>query len=160
MGFDVEGMAPDDEIGGHFRANIWFWHPLAWYILQKCSQCMAPGEDDEAAWHRNEDFIISQETSVKIADELEKLIAEGTAFKDVQSFNRNRAEATPETCGFCEGSGTHTYGEYEHGDFTDICPYCDGTGKQRPHWTEYHFNVAILKDFATFSKHSGGFVIC
>ena len=33
MGMDVYGRRPKSERGEYFRNNIWWWHPLADFIL-------------------------------------------------------------------------------------------------------------------------------
>ena len=33
MGFDIFGVNPTTEEGKYFRNTVWWWHPLAGYIL-------------------------------------------------------------------------------------------------------------------------------
>ena len=35
MGFDLSGLNPKNETGEYFRNNVWWWRPLAQYVLDE-----------------------------------------------------------------------------------------------------------------------------
>lgn len=147
MGFDVFGRAARSEKGEYFRNNIWWWHPLAEYVLDNVS---IP-ERDRLEWHSNGGYEISDESARMIAERLHDLIAAG----DVAEFSRARekllAELPDESCFVCDGSGRTDAG---------TCTVCEGNGHMRPWVTNYPFSVENVVEFATFCRESGGFVIC
>lgn len=71
MGMDVYGKAPTSEVGEYFRNNVWWWRPLADYILKVhpdlASSC--------AEWHSNSADGLNAAESVTLADALDADLA-------------------------------------------------------------------------------------
>ena len=36
MGFDLTGLKARSEKGRYFGTNVWTWHPIAEYVLERC----------------------------------------------------------------------------------------------------------------------------
>jgi len=36
MGFDIYGSSPKSEKGKYFRNSVWWWRPLAEFVLEHC----------------------------------------------------------------------------------------------------------------------------
>ena len=72
MGFDLYGNSPRHPDGEYFRASIWSWPSVHMLIAQ--TQVL----DDEAllSISFNDGYLISNSEAVRIADGIEKIIAE------------------------------------------------------------------------------------
>jgi hypothetical protein len=64
MGFDVYGLSPKSEKGKYFRNSVWWWKPLARFILENCD---VPEEEAED-WGTNDGQEVSALTADHIAD--------------------------------------------------------------------------------------------
>ena len=150
MGFDLYGNKAKSEKGEYFRNNIWWWRPLANYILDT----IEIPENDPDGWHMNGGYKISARSAEKIAKVLEERISAG----DVKKFEREYREALSclpkEQCGICNGTGRRN-DERVSGK----CNACDGSGKCEAWQTNYPFSEENVKEFAEFCKESGGFKI-
>jgi hypothetical protein len=168
MGMDVYGKS-----GNYFRNNVWWWHPLADYILE-----IAP---DVAAnckhWHTNDGDGLSADNAARLADILEAEIASGRT-AEYAALREASIEALPdEQCQWCEGTGIRTdrigqemrmpqrpipADQVGHPRAGQIgwCNGCDGVGHVRPFKAHYPFDVGNVKEFAEFCRASEGFEIC
>jgi len=72
MGFDLYGHNPRNPDGEYFRASIWSWPSVHMLIAQ--TQVL----DDEAliSISFNDGYLVSNSEAVRIADGIEKIIAE------------------------------------------------------------------------------------
>jgi hypothetical protein len=146
MGFDVYGRAPRSKKGEYFRNNVWWWRPLADYVLYRVD---IP-ESDSVEWHSNGGYEVSAESAAKIAERLTGLLKEG----EVAAFARERKDhlrnLPVEQCAVCKGKRRH--GAID-------CVHCGGKGRVRPWATNYPFTAKNVADFAAFCRESGGFTI-
>lgn len=172
MGMDVHGKAPTTEKGGYFRNNVWWWRPLADYILE-----VAPRELTNKCkyWQSNDCAGLNAEDSLKLAAFLRKEIAEGRTKTYSDEYAAILAAIPPETCFLCDGTGirSDTIG-VDHGQTTKIidepghprngqtgwCNGCNGVGKEASFETNYPFSVENVEEFCTFLEGCGGFEIC
>jgi len=73
MGMDIYGKAPSGKAGTYFRNNIWWWHPLADYILM-----VAPEETAACTgWHVNGGDGLDKAGALALADKLQAEIDSG-----------------------------------------------------------------------------------
>lgn len=75
MGFDILGRRAKSEKGEYFRNNVWWWRPLAAYVLDNVD--MPDIETKE--WGTNSGQKVSATTALRIADTLDALIVSGSA---------------------------------------------------------------------------------
>lgn len=151
MGFDVYGTSPKSEKGKHFCNSIWYWRPLAIFVLQRCE---VPEEEAEY-WGSNDGQIVSAATANNIAERLDMLLKSG----EVKEYELEREiclEFLPdEECDWCHGTG------YRNDKLCigEICNRCQGKGVARPWETNYPFSEDNVKKFMEFCRESGGFEI-
>jgi hypothetical protein len=174
MGFDVYGKAPKAEVGEYFRNNVWWWHPLAEYVLEH----MQLPENDGLEWNMNNGYEVSAASAehhrirrrldggrptgrtqylcddiraaLEIAERLGELVANGETAKYVAARDAELASLADAPCAFCDGKGT-SQGK--------TCLNCEGKGVTRPWITNYLFTVENVEEFAAFCRESGGFTI-
>ena len=72
MGMDVYGKNPTNEAGKYFRNNVWWWRPLATYILETAPQSITSQCEH---WGTNDGDGLDAERSSKLADFLRSQIA-------------------------------------------------------------------------------------
>jgi hypothetical protein len=147
MGFDVYGKAPKAEAGEYFRNNVWWWHPLADYVL---AHVQLP-ENDGLEWNMNNGYEVSAASAERIAERLRELVASGDTAKYVAARDAELASLGNTPCVFCHGKGTRE---------GDTCLNCAGKGETRAWITNYPFTVENVEEFAAFCRESGGFTIC
>jgi DnaJ-class molecular chaperone len=149
MGFDVFGIAARSEKGEYFRNNVSWWRPLADYVLEH----VEIPENNPQMWHTNSGYEISAESSKKIANALDQLIAVGQTARYEKKYKKDLASLPLERCEFCDGTGTRS------DDVKRNCAVCDGRGERENFRLDYPFEEANVKEFAEFCRESGGFNI-
>ena len=56
--------------GSYFRNNVWWWRPLADYVLNLMGGIIP--KEDHSAWHHNDGYRVEEDIALKIADRLEQ----------------------------------------------------------------------------------------
>lgn len=135
MGFDLIGRDPEGKKGEYFRNNVWWWHPLAEYILENVK--LHPNETKW--WHSNDSQNVSARSAKKIAAMLREHAAEGK-LKEIEKKHFKKCEV-------CKGMWKK-------------CEACNGNGKVLKKNISYPFSEANALEFADFAEKSGGFTIC
>ena len=87
MGFDISGLNPKNEKGEYFRNNVWYWRPLAEYVLKETKVI---DEKDQEGWHYNDCHEVSKEDAEQIAKQLDHLIKSGHCKKFAQAWEKRR----------------------------------------------------------------------
>jgi hypothetical protein len=150
MGFNVYGLSPKSEKGKYFYNNVWWWRPLAKFVLESC---FVPQEESEY-WGSNAGQAVSAETANHIAERLDMLLKSGAVKRYEQARNKYLESLPDEECDFCYGTG------YRNGlNIGEICNRCEGKKIARPWVTLYPFSEENVKDFMEFCWESGGFEI-
>lgn len=150
MGFDISGLKASSKRGEYFRNNVWWWRPLADYVLDNVA---LPAEETEN-WGTNDGQEVSEESAIKIADTLDELIKSGKTAEYAKKYKAELDSMPLQECTFCKGTGKRN-DEHVKGE----CNACSGEGKVKPFSTNYPFNVENVQDFADFCRDSGGFQI-
>lgn len=164
MGMDVYGKNATAEVGGYFRNNVWWWHPLAEFLTTTYPDLTAGC----VHWQSNDGDGLDAAASVALADALDRDLANGrvTAYADQYAAEQN---ALPDSeCDLCTGTGLRTdaigreYGYDKPRDpdtGTGGCNACAGTGRREHFGKSYPFDVENVREFAAFLRHCGGFEI-
>lgn len=154
MGMDVYGKNPTSKAGEYFRNNVWSWRPLADYI---CS--VAPEIAQHCKhWQTNDGDGLDADQAVALADKLESLLKSSEVDEYAKTYQENNDTTPDEICRICEGTGKRRKAP-EIGAGDNHCNGCKATGKYRPSSTWYRFSAENVREFAQFSRHSGGFEI-
>ena len=151
MGFDVYGSRAKSEKGEYFRNNVWWWHPLADYVLEHVDMPESEGRD----WHSNSGQKVSGATALKLADTLDKLVASGEAAEYERRYKAELESLPLKVCDCCDGRGVRNDSVVQN----KTCNVCDGSGKQEDWRTHYPFSADNVKEFSEFCRDSGGFRI-
>lgn len=171
MGMDVYGRNPSSETGEYFRNNVWWWRPLADYIIQQAPEHLVV---QCRHWHSNDGDGLEAEDALELADWLDNEIASGRTAEYAKTYDAVIAAMPRETCDICGGTGIrkdkvgydmgqpfkviHTEGHPRKGQ-KGWCNGCDGIGT-KPAWAaSYPFSVENVQEFAAFCRDSGGFNI-
>ena len=153
-------------IGDYFRSNVWWWRPLASYVINYTG-CV--DEDDAEMWSTNDGHEVDEETAQQIHNQLQVLIESGHTQKFQDDYEKERVKAEKhndkvekELKKFCDSV------EKKLGK-TNLAPN-DFPKADKEKWDEiwnkrkwsasYPFSVEHVKEFAEFCRFSGGFKIC
>ena len=155
MGMDVFGKAPSSEEGAYFRANVWWWRPLAAYCC-----FVAPGITAACTyWQTNDGDGLEAEDSIKLANVLDEQISNGSCAAYISGRQRHLDNLPLEICEICAGTGQRKPPP-ETGPGDRPCNGCDATGKTKSFDCHYPMDIETVQEFATFLRHCGGFSIC
>jgi len=153
--------------GHYFRNNVWFWRPLANYVLQLMANEFT--EDEQKSWHHNDGFEVSEEQAQKIADRLEQELKTNRV-KTVEEFYKIKMSKAEEE---------NKIVQEKHKELKKIV--ADKTGKDNlvprdypepfnSQWNDiqnqfnyessYPFYENNVIEFMNFCRESGGFKIC
>jgi hypothetical protein len=147
MGFDILGRNATSQEGEYFRNNVWWWRPLADYIVEQCNL-------DAEGWFDNGGHEVSPEDAQRIALTLDRLLASGEVKKYETEYMRELANLADVQCTICNGSGVRL-DEFVQGS----CNACGGKGHVPPFVKSYPFSEENVREFAQFCRRSGGFTI-
>ena len=146
--------------GEYYRNNVWWWRPLAQYIIEH-TNCVS--EKDAERWAYNDGHEVTEQEAKAIAKQLKHLIKKGHTQKHYEEYEKERKKA-------------ETYNEkvqkqlkaFEERVGKDKAPndYSKEDKKkwdsiwEKKSWTaNYPFSVENVKEFAEFCEDSGGFTI-
>lgn len=148
MGMDVYGRNPTSETGQYFRNNVWWWRPLADYIIEHYSDEIP--RIQKVSWGTNDGEGLGKRDSIKLAKLLRRDLDNGVIAACAEKYEKDREQAPKVACIYC------TAGVRKNGA---KCNNCEGTGKSLPWWTHYPFSVANMEEFERFLRDCGGFKI-
>jgi hypothetical protein len=174
MGMDVYGNKPIGETGEYFRANVWWWRPLANYCCTIAPEITGRCE----CWQSNDGDGLGAADAFALAECLQTEINSGRT-ATYERIHRSEQEALPnEPCWLCKGTGSRAPMAYIQDDdpFYDMlgppppqqvgpngrvkCNCCNGEGFVRPASTNYPFSAEFVAKFVAFLRECGGFRIC
>jgi len=162
--FEQMNKFEEENKGYYFRNNVWWWRPLADYIIE-FTGCVE--EEHVDSWHENGGFRVKDTDAIEIAKQLKYLIATGHTKKYAEMYMENykkaekhNEEVDKELSAFSEEM------KKKHGD---IVPR-DYPKEDKEKWDAiynktdrsgmYPFSVDNVQYFAEFAEQSGGFKIC
>tara|TARA_Y100000114_G_scaffold74467_1_gene68294 strand:- start:2018 stop:2614 length:597 start_codon:yes stop_codon:yes gene_type:complete len=165
--FKAREKFEEENPGHYFRNNVWWWRPLAQYVLQLMGNEFT--EDEKASWHHNDGFEVSEEQARKIADRLEQEL-KTKRVKTVENFYKAR---------MLRAEQHNKIVEQKHEELkkivaektgkTNLVPrdypepfnsQWDDIQKQFNYESSYPFSEDNVIDFMRFCRESGGFQIC
>ena len=147
-------------VGDYFRSNVWWWRPLADYIITY-TNCVS--EDDEERWGYNDGHKVSEEEAKAIAKQLRHLIKTGHARKHENEYEKERKKAEA-----FNNKIEKQLNALQEKIGTDIAPN-DYSKEDKKKWDDlyekkiwganYPFSVNNVAEFAEFCEDSRGFKI-
>ena len=153
-------------VGDYFRSNVWWWRPLASYVIQYTG-CV--NEDDAEMWGTNDGHEVDDETAQQIHNQLQVLIESGHTQKFQDDYEKERKIAEEhndkvekELKKFCDsvekklGKTNLAPNDFPKADKEKW----DKIYNKRKWSASYPFSVEHVKEFAEFCRFSGGFRIC
>jgi protoheme ferro-lyase len=165
--FKAREKFEEENPGHYFRNNVWWWRPLAQYVLQLMGNEFT--EDEKASWHHNDGFEVSEEQARKIADRLEQEL-KTKRVKTVENFYKAR---------MLRAEQHNKIVEQKHEELkkivaektgkTNLVPrdypepfnsQWDDIQKQFNYESSYPFSEDNVIEFMRFCRESGGFQIC
>lgn len=172
MGMDVYGKNPKGDAGEYFRNNVWWWRPLADYIITQHPDLASGCEH----WHSNDGDGLDEAAAEELAKRLRDDINSGRVKRYARERNEYLASLPREVCDLCEGTGIRTdkvgvdMGMPDRPLSPEVailtgrthgwCNGCDGVGTKEAWQAGYPFDEANVDEFALFLEECGGFSIC
>ena len=151
--------------GTYFRNNVWWWRPLAEYVLKETKVIL---ESDQDGWHYNDCHEVSKEDAEQIAKQLRYLIESGhtkkfakdweTRRKKIEKYNEQVEKELEEhtkqvqTKMKNDNLAPKDFSKEDHDKWERIY-------RKRNHDGSYPFSVENVEEFAEFCENSGGFSI-
>jgi hypothetical protein len=123
--------------GTYFRNNVWWWRPLADYVLRFTK--VIP-ENEHEHWGYNDCYEVSQENAEMISQQLDHLIKSGHCKAYADKFEKQRLKIEKQ---FPDQYKRKWDQLYDKKNFNG----------------NYPFSVDNVKEFSEFCKNSGGFTI-
>src|ERR1700744_8202 len=105
MGMDVYGRKPTTEDGKYFRNNVWWWRPLADYIVDVAPRALT---GKCKYWQSNDGAGLNAKESLRLAVILREEIASGRCKEFADLRARDIAAMPRLICEWCEGFGIRT----------------------------------------------------
>ena len=153
-------------VGDYFRSNVWWWRPLADYIITY-TNCVC--EDDVEKWGYNDGHKVSEEEAKAIAKQLTHLIKIGHTKKHAEEYERERKKqenfnkriekklkAFEKSVEKKMGKDNVAPNDYSEEDKKKW----DSLYEKKSWGANYPFSVNHVTQFIEFAENSGGFEIC
>ena len=155
----------EENPGEYFRNNIWWWRLLAQYVYQYTGE-IAEKEYDE--WHMNSGHEVDEDTAIRIADALDKLIRVGHTAKKAKEVNGamkkaevHNAKIDKEMEALKQEVIKITGKDLAPAKYPEVqAKKWDKLYQKRSQEDSYPFSVENVQAFADFCRQSGGFEIC
>jgi hypothetical protein len=151
MGMDVYGRAPTSATGEYFRNNVWWWRPLADFIIANYTGDIK--RIDGVSWHTNDGEGLGKRDSLKLANLLKRDLENGKVAAFEKTYEAARKSISEEPCFSCHGTGMRVITNREP------CFSCNGKGTTPPWSANYPFSADNVAEFERFLRDSGGFRI-
>ena len=192
MGFDLRGLNPKEakykfpsndlyekdkdkffeelekyqsQRGTYFRNNVWWWRPLAKYVIEHTK---VVSKEDQKCWAYNDHHIVQEDEALQIAKQLRHLIKTGHAKKFEQEWETNRKKIEVYNEKVEKELDEHVKEVKKKMRNDSLVPRdfpkkdldkWERIYKKRNHDDSYPFSVENVEEFAEFCEHSGGFSI-
>lgn len=192
MGFDLTGLnpknkkhkAPTNELyendqdlffeelekyqnqkGAYFRNNVWWWRPLAHYVL---THTKVIDEDKKKCWSYNDHCIIDEEEAKQIAKQLRHLIDKGHTKRFSAEWEARRKTLEIHNDKVEKELDKHVKDVQRRMNDSNLAPKdfpkedhdkWEKIYKKRNSDANYPFSIKNVEEFAEFCENSGGFSI-
>jgi len=164
--FEEKDKYQKEVVGDYFRNNVWWWRPLANYVIQ-FTGCVE--EEDAQMWGENGGHEVDDQTAKQIHNQLQVLIESGHTKKFEDDYEKERLKEEKhndkidkELEKFCKsvekklGKSNLAPADFPKADHDEW----ERIYHKRIQSASYPFSVENVKEFAEFCKFSGGFTIC
>ena len=151
--------------GTYFRNNVWWWRPLADYVLRFTK--VIP-EDQWEVWGYNDCTEISQQDAEMISQQLDHLIKSGHCKAYADKFEKQRLKIEKQNDKIEKQLDKFCKSVEKKLGKTNLAPN-DFPEEDKKKWDSiydkknfngnYPFSVDNVKEFSEFCKNSGGFTI-
>ena len=154
-----------NQSGTYFRNNVWWWRPLAEYVLKHTK--VIP-EHEQESWQYNDCTEVSKQNAEMIAQQLDHLIKIGHTKQFEKDYEKTRkkiekhnekVEKELETFSQSvkkkmknDNLAPKDFPEEDHKKWEEIYNKRNSSGS-------YPFSEENVKEFSEFCKNSGGFTI-
>ena len=151
--------------GTYFRNNVWWWRPLAHYVLEETK--VIP-EDKKESWGYNDCSEVSQKEAEMIARQLRYLIKTGHTKRYEAQWEARRKTLEIHNDKVEKELEAHTKKVRTKMKDSNLAPkdfpkedhkIWDKIYKKRNSDASYPFSVENVKEFAEFCENCGGFTI-
>ena len=161
MGFDLIGKRGID-----FRNNVWWWRPLATFILQHCHGLGTT--KDQENWHYNSGYFVTESKAELIANQLEEFVKSGVVHNHAILIQKQIHKAEKHNAAIeillqdllkkvKKETGKQSIAPIDYPE-----PYrteWDRLFESKDSAASYPFSVDNVNDFIDFCRKSGGFEI-
>src|SRR3990167_836191 len=114
MGFDLYGLKAKNKTGEYFRNNVWWWRPLANYVMEVCTIT------DTDGWHTNSGHKVTRKQAAELYEKLHTELKRGNTKKYEAAYTKRMNALPNEPCHLCKGEGTYQ---------RNPCHVCSKTGE-------------------------------
>ena len=156
----------EENVGFYFRNNVWWWRPLASYVVGLVGDVLT--NEEKERFHDNSGVEINQEKALLIADKLQEQIKNGAVKtherlweadrKKAEEHNKKLDEQQKELAKLVEKKVGKSLAPKDYPKaFLDMW---QSIQKENIFQANYPFSEENVKDFIKFCRASGGFKIC
>ena len=154
-----------EQKGTYFRNNVWWWRPLAHYVLEYTKVI---DEDKKKYWSTNDFYTVEDEEAVQIAKQLKHLINTGHTKRFSAQWEARRKTLEIHNDKVDEELNQFTESVKKKMRNDNLAPK-DFPEEDHKKWEEiynkrnsdgsYPFEEESVKEFSEFCKNCGGFTI-
>ena len=154
-----------NQSGTYFRNNVWWWRPLAEYVLNYTK--VIP-EHEQESWQYNDCTEVSKQNAEMIGQQLDHLIKIGHAKQFEKSYEKTRKKIEKHNEKVEKELETFSQSVKKKMKNDNLVPK-DFPEEDHKKWEEiykkrnssgsYPFSEENVKEFSEFCKNSGGFTI-
>jgi len=164
--FNLLGKYEDENPGVYFRANVWFWRPIAEWLVKNIEVL---DEEDIHGLSYNEGHIINENVAKIIGSTIKHHDEEGFIDEWIQHNKILQALRDKQECTICDGTGVRRdqiaidvglEPFTKNGIEGYKCNACNGEGVKEAFENNYPYSKKALVEFGIFASQSGGFQIC
>lgn len=151
--------------GTYFRNNVWYWRPLADYVIRFTK---VVNDKDAKMWSYNDQHVVNEQDAKMIAQQLDHLINTGHTKKYAEKFNKIRSEIEKKNEKVEKELQEFSESVKKKLNNKNLAPK-DFPVKDKQKWDKifdkrdnrgsYPFSLENVKEFAEFCRYSGGFTI-
>mgnify|MGYP001204665268 CR=1 FL=1 len=153
--------------GDYFRANVWCWRPIWNFVAYHCDDIL--NEEDLERGSYNDGHFINKAKAKKLYTRIMSKIKDGTAQRMQERYEKESVKAKAHNDKIDAKIDELKERVKKETKKNNIVP-SDYPPPYKEEWNQlygtrswgdsYPFNVEYLKEFAEFSRNSGGFEIC